>query len=98
MEKEKQWERKWNMVVPEAYFYNEQERLPAELMSDIIEGIWPLLREAVKPKIGDMVVDFGMNVYSAAISCARTNNQIVGEKNDFYITLWQLEEFLKRSE
>jgi len=34
-------------------------------------------------------------IYIEAIQLARNNNQVVGEKNDFYITLEQLEFLLK---
>ena len=34
-------------------------------------------------------------IYTKAILWARKNNQVVGEKNDYYITLEQLEEILK---
>ena len=36
-----------------------------------------------------------MDIYSESSMWARKNNQVIGEKNDYYITLKQLMEFLK---
>ena len=37
-------------------------------------------------------------LYTKAIELARNTNQVVGEKNDYYITLEQLERLLKETE
>ena len=37
-------------------------------------------------------------IYSKAIELSRNNKQTVGEKNDYYITLEQLEALLKECE
>lgn len=37
-----------------------------------------------------------ITIYTEATEVARENNQTVGEKNDFYITLEQLNEILKK--
>ena len=34
-------------------------------------------------------------IYSKAIAIATTNNQCVGEKNEYFVTIAQLEELLK---
>lgn len=35
------------------------------------------------------------DIYSQAISVARQTNQTIGENNNYYITLYQLEQILK---
>lgn len=42
----------------------------------------------------DLLIQTLMQIYSKAIQIARVNNQVVGKKNDYYITLQQLEELL----
>jgi hypothetical protein len=39
-----------------------------------------------------------LNVYMTAISTARELNQTVGEKRDLYVTLYQLEEIIKKEQ
>ena len=39
-----------------------------------------------------------IDVYTNAINIARENNQTVGEKNDYYITIAQLEFLIKEFE
>lgn len=41
-------------------------------------------------------MDEPADIYSLASHLARANNQIVGEKSDFYITLEQLEAIIKK--
>ena len=38
-----------------------------------------------------------MKIYTEAINIARANEQVVGEKKDYYVTLEQLEAMLMRS-
>ncbi len=38
-----------------------------------------------------------MNIYVGATEFARNNNQTVGEKNDYYVTLQQLEAIILQS-
>ena len=37
---------------------------------------------------------FNTEIYTKAIELARKNKQVIGEKNDYYITLEQLERLL----
>ena len=38
-----------------------------------------------------------VEIYSNAIALAQKNNQVVGRKNDYYITIEQLEYLLKET-
>lgn len=40
------------------------------------------------------MTEIEVEVYIKALSLAQTNNQVVGKKNDYYITLAQLEAIL----
>ncbi len=93
---QKAWEWKWDTVQPKATVSDKADIIAARAMNETIELVWPFLRDAVKPKVGEIIADFGMNIYSSSLSFAQSKHQVVGDKNDYYVTLWQLEELLKK--
>ena len=46
-------------------------------------------------QISGVLPHFLINIYSKVINLSRENNQVVGENNDYYITLEQLEALFK---
>jgi len=44
-----------------------------------------------------LVSEESLEIYSEATKLAMKNNQVVGKNNDYYITLEQLEEIIKRA-
>ena len=57
----------------------------------------PIKGHSLKPpfRIEDLIADKLMELYTNATQTARGKNQTIGEKKDYYITLEQLNEFMK---
>lgn len=56
------------------------------------------IREAIEKKFKDIVIlKLKIRIIKWATNFSRDNQQIAGKRNDYFITLQQLESFLKNS-
>ena len=54
------------------------------------------LKSFLSAKISEAVKEVLEKIYTNSIEIARQNNQIIGEKNDYYVIISQLDEKIKQ--